>query len=142
MKFHHLLLAALTLGVFTAEATGAEPPKKHVVAAPGGPQFVEMRPITMAVVTGDRAAQQVSVVVALELTPGHTIESVNPDMPKLVNAFFTSLTAAYEEAEPNGRLFDAMPIKQRLLDASADVLGPGIVAAVLIEQVNERSRGR
>jgi hypothetical protein len=139
MRARLLFVPALFLALLTGETRAAE---QLTATVKDAPKFVQLDPITMAVIGDNNRSEQISVVLSLELAAGHDREIIAVNKQKLVDAFFRNLTEAYEQAAPDSRVFDALPIKQRLLEASNQVLGAGTVTAVLIQQINERSRSR
>lgn len=116
-----------------AEAKPPEPPPA------GPPSFVNIGPLTVPVLGGDKAEQFVTLVVALEVADGTVAERVRSLAPRLTDAFVTSLYGAIGNGHMlHGGLIDVQQIKSRLLAASRKVVGDGVARDVLIQVVSQR----
>jgi hypothetical protein len=111
-------------------------------AKPAGPTFVNLPAIVLPVFEGNEVTRQASIVLTLELAKGVSEAVVKGQEPKLVDAFVGDLYQLYEQRAAASRVIDAAEIKPRLQVAADRVLGPGVVAQVLIQQAFERARRR
>ena len=105
-----------------------------------GPVFVQMQPIVLPIVQGDRVTRTAGVVLSLELVKGKTEADLEPKRVKLRDAFITTLYAYMDQHSEEPRAIDAEAVKRRLEQTSERVLGPGVVRQVLIQQAFERPR--
>ncbi len=71
-------------------------------------------------------------------SPARPKLELEPKRRQLYDAFISDLYALYDQESGTGRVIDATRIKQRLLDTSDRILGPGFVHEVLIQQAYER----
>jgi hypothetical protein len=125
--------------LLAAEHTPAKAAKGEPAIA--GPTFIKLPPIVLPVFNNEnKVARQAGLVLALELEPGKTAADVEPNRRQLQDAFITDLYTLYDQVGGADRVIDSAIVKQRLLETSDRVLGPGIVRAVLIQQAFERGR--
>jgi flagellar FliL protein len=106
-----------------------------------GPVFINLPAIVLPIFQGDRVTRQAGLVLVLELVKGKLATDVQPNQPKLYDAFITDLVQLYEQRGDEERIIDPALVKQRLQETSDRVLGPGVVQQILIQQAFER-RGR
>jgi hypothetical protein len=107
---------------------------------PGGPAYVRMPPIAFSVIgPSNRIDKEVSITLALELEPGKTEQNLEAFRRLLMDSFLVTLTTLYEDENPDGNV-DTDELKDRLLKASNQVTGPGMVHEVLVISLGERKR--
>jgi flagellar protein FliL len=105
-----------------------------------GPTFVQMRPIILPIVEGNRVTRTAGVILVLELEKGKTEAELEPSRTKLVDAFITELYTFIDQHKESPRAIDAAAVKVRLQATSDRILGPGFVHEVLVQQAFERPR--
>lgn len=107
---------------------------------PAGPVFVNIQPIVLPVIEGNNVTRQVGVLLTLELAPGQTAAGIAPKQRVLTDAFITELYRIYGWRSGADRVVNEDLIKRRLLATADQVLGPGVVHAILIRQLLEQDR--
>ena len=122
------------MGPARAEETGHAPP------APAGPAFVQLAPISIPVINGDRVAYQAGVILTLELAPGLTKADLEEKRRQLTDAFINDLYVIFQHDATGNRLASGQVIKLRMQRVADRVLGPGIVKEVLITRLFEQAR--
>ncbi|MBV9521454.1 MAG: hypothetical protein JO010_01590 [Alphaproteobacteria bacterium] len=120
-------------------ADHAKPEKgeKIVIA---GPTFVQIPPIVLPVVEGNRVTRTAGLVLVLELEKGRTEAELEPNRVKLRDAFITDFYSFVDQHSQAPRAIDAGAVKARLQATSDRILGPGFVHEVLVQQAFERPR--
>jgi len=103
-----------------------------------GPVFVKMSPITLPVVQGNKITKTVGLVLALELEKGKTEAEFDGSRARVRDAIITELYAYADEQSGAERVLDVPVIKLRLQNAVDQVLGPGFVREVLVQQAYEK----
>jgi hypothetical protein len=133
------VLAALTFAAMPALAVDREKGVKgpHV---DGVPDFVDIQPIILPVIERDAVTRQVGIVVTLELAQGEHPDVVEPKRRQLTDAFIRELHTLYAWRSSSNRVVDEQLIKRRLLLVADDVIGQGIVHAILVRQLLEQAR--
>lgn len=110
-----------------------EPPPKPPTA------FVRLPPLVVPVIGSKRAEQFVTVVVALEVLLDKQ-PMVQQHQPILTDRFLTVLYGAIDEKTVmNGALVNIPAVKEKLSQAAAKVVGPGVVQNVLVQAVTQRN---
>lgn len=132
-----LALIALCLPFVAAHAEeGGE--KKPVVA---GPTYVHFTPLTFSVIgTDNRIYEQVSIMLVLELAKGKGDNALDPYTPRLQDAYLTALNQLWDEHPVGSPPVTAREIKEKLLTVTNGITGPGFVAEILINGIDERMR--
>lgn len=112
----------------------AEPPKPT-----GPPSFLQIGPIIVPLVGETRVEQNILLVVSLELGDEGTREQVRPLTPRLNDAFLRALYGGIGKGDVvEGQIVNIATIKDKLMKASVEVLGPNVVQDVLIQNVTQR----
>lgn len=112
--------------------------KKPVVA---GPNYVHFTPLSFSVIGPDnRIFEQVSVSLVLELAKGKAETALDAFTPRLQDAYLTALSQLWDEHPAGTAPVTAKEIKEKLLAVTNDVAGTGVVAAVLLQGIDERMR--
>lgn len=109
-------------------------------AAPADPFYVEFNPLTLPVVGRQRIEQLITLKLTLEVADKTTADRVIAWAPRLNDAFMTALYGRLETVAmlPNGTI-DVEVIKQRVLAASAALMGEGVVRDCLVQSVSQRN---
>jgi hypothetical protein len=102
---------------------------------------LEIGALIVPVLDGDRALAQAIVEVALGLEDGDRRREVMARIPRLRDAFFTSLYRLGAEGRFAGGTFDLDQLK-RVFQRSADrIVGPGTVVVLILQAHLSRMRG-
>ena len=115
-----------------AEAESQEPP------AP--PVYVEFNPIQLPLLGEDGIEQTITIVVALEVPDDSAGDTVIAMSPRLNDAYMTRLYGGLHSHDlllENG-IIDVGRLKGRIVEASASVLGEGVVLDALVQMVAQR----
>ena len=116
----------------------AEPVKTKPPPGPP-PVYVRLPPVAVPVVGPDHPEQLITFVIVLEVRDQGVADSLSPRMPRVTDAFLTTLYAAIDEGEmTNGSLVDVTRVKKRLQAACDRLLGNELVKDVLIQTVLQR----
>ncbi len=121
---------------FLAEAADEAQPAE-VVRRPA-PAFVPMDPLTLSAIRADGVRGLVGFRIVLELADGRSPLEVKQWMPRFEDAFVTELASLLAVDWPGGGPIDFDIARARLLRESERVIGIGVVANVLFEQVQVR----
>ncbi len=132
-----VVLAAAAPAGGRALAAEAVKPKGEAV---DGPTFIQLRPIILPIVEGNRVTRTAGLVLALELEKGKTALDFEPKRDKLRDAFITEIYTYIDQHSEATRVLDVSALKARLQQTSDRVLGQGFVHAILVEQAFERPR--
>ena len=135
------VLAVLAGGGFAAWkfflSEGSAP--RETADHPAGPIFISMEPFIIQVFRDDRVVKNVSLSVQVEVENPEAEAKVHESMPYLRDAYLRRLHATLSRGEI-GENYDEAKLKRQLLAESDDILGPGIVTAVLIGNTVEKTR--
>ncbi|MBI1206337.1 MAG: hypothetical protein GC191_03490 [Azospirillum sp.] len=116
-----------------------EEPKEEKPPPQKPPKFVRMQPITVPVIGPDRVRQFVTFQIALEVEDEAVAVALQPQMPRLIDAYITTLYAGLDDGSILKRgLIDVGAVKVRLVRASAKVLGEKLVLDALVQMVIQR----
>lgn len=94
-----------------------------------------MDPIVLPVIEGSAVTRQVGILLTLELAKGQLASGVEPKRRQLTDAFITELYRLYGWRAGERRVVDEKLLKQRLQVTADQVLGQGVVHAILIRQL-------
>lgn len=111
-----------------------------VPAAPAGPAFIRLAPISVPVIKDNRVAAQVDIALALELVEGKTADDLEPKRRQLQDAFISDVYAIFQQRPDASRPMDGAIVKERLRRTADRVLEPGLVKDVLIIQLFQQPR--
>ncbi len=117
---------------------GAEP--KKVEPPPKPPTgFVRMAPIIMPVIGNTRVEQIVTVVVTMEVLLEKQ-PMVQANQVKMSDVFRVVLYGGLDDKSiMKGALFNIPAAKEKLMEAAAKAMGPGVIVDVLIQAVVQRN---
>lgn len=123
---------------------GLQPSSAHASGAPEGPppefEYMELKPLTLPVITDQGVTQQVSLVVSLEVPYGKKAE-VEGLSPRLADAYLQDLYGALggkTNAMMVNNVIDIQAVKQRLTNVTYKVLKEDQVHAVLLQVLQQR----
>jgi len=102
------------------------------------PSFVPMEPVTLPAIRADGVRGLVGFRIVLELADGRSPLDVKQWLPRFEDAFVTELASLLAVDWPGGGAIDFEIARARLLRESDRVVGTGVVANVLFEQVQVR----
>ena len=132
----------LTLAVLALAALGTP-----ALAAEGGesnaPVFVKMQGIAFSVIGANNKIQkEVQLAISLELETGKVEALLDPYKRRLQDAYLVAMSDMWELRAKDAPPVSGDDIKDKLLQITTDVAGPGIVKSVLILGIGERSHVR
>ena len=136
-----VVLVVLAGGGFAAWKfflAGEEAPQETADHATG-PIFISMEPFIIQVFKDDRVVKNVSLAVQVEVESSAAEAKVRESMPYLRDAYLRRLHATLSRGEI-GQNYDEAKLKRQLLAESEDILGPGVIASVLIGNTVEKTR--
>ncbi len=107
---------------------------------PGAPVFFDLQPIVLPVIERNAVTRQVGVLLTLELSDGHPVESVEAQRRQVMDAVITELYRIYGWRSTADQVVDETLIKDHVRVVVNKVLGEGVVRAVLIRQLVEQER--
>ncbi len=107
----------------------------------GGPIFVKVKPVTVAVLNDGGLAGKVSAVFVLQAHDAQAEADIGTARLQLRNAYLQAMHRMAEEEARTGRLISLKKVKARLLRATDKVLGKGAVDEVLIQTLVRRAEG-
>jgi len=108
-------------------------------ATPPEYEYIELKPLTLPIITDRGLTQQVSLMVSLELPYGK-MEEVKLLTPRLADAYLRDLygVLGVGGAMMKGGVIDVVAIKQRLSAVTHAIAGEGLVNDVLLQVVQQR----
>ncbi|MEX2009258.1 MAG: hypothetical protein WEC41_03610 [Dongiaceae bacterium] len=112
-----------------------------VSAAAAPPTFVELPPMTVSVIRGDRVVRLLVVRVTLEMRPGDDPTAVDSALPRLTDAFLVELHGLFGYRLMDERGFDLELVRTRLKLVAARVVGADLVTDVLVKPGGQRDNG-
>jgi len=118
---------------------GGETVPQEAADHPTGPIYVSMEPFVIQVFRDDRVVKNISLAVQIEVESAGAEAKVHESMPYLRDAYLRRLHAALSRGEV-GQNYDEAKLKRQLLAESDDILGPGVVTAILIGNTVEKTR--
>ncbi len=130
-------LLALVLALTTLDpraAQSSEGAQDHVMALARGVLIVP-------VLSRDKALFQAFVEVALAIAEANERKAVQARMPRLQDAFFTSLYRLGAEGHLAAGAFDLDQLKRIFQSAADRILGPGAVEVLILQVHLSRTRG-
>jgi hypothetical protein len=132
----------LAIGVFVSgSGPAAADEGEGQKAAVQGPNYVHFDPLSFSVIGPDnRIAEEVSIMLVAQMAPGKSEAALDPYTPRLADAYLTALTDLWDQHPIGTPEVTAQEIKDKLLKVTAGVTGPGMVAAILINSIDERMR--
>lgn len=102
-------------------------------------EYLELKTLTLPVITDRGITQQVSMIVSLELPYGEKA-GVEAMTPRLADAFLQDLYGAFSANHDlmAGNVINVQAVKNRLTAVTTRVLGPEKVHDVLLQVVHQR----
>lgn len=123
-------------GEMPAEETEAA---EEVEAPPEDPYLVRMQPMTLPVMRDTEIRQYITLMLQIEAIDQESETLMIKRMPAVRDAIITALYGALDLGDVlQGDLITVKPVKRKIRDAIARVVGPGRVREVLITDVNQR----
>ena len=127
------LLLALSLPgmALSAETKEDVPPPQF--------EYIEMKPLTLPVITEKGVMQQVSLIISLETPFGKKLEVENYQ-PRLADAYLRDLYVALSEDKRlmRNNLIDVDAVKNRLTDITYGIVTREQVTNVLLQVMHQR----
>jgi len=114
-------------------ASAAESP------APAGPVYVELAPLALPVIDGDRIQQILQFTITVEAADEKAAGRIRDVQPRLADAYIQDLYGALERRRVlDGRIVDVARLRDELTRISTGVLGENTFRAILIQRVSQR----
>ncbi len=117
-----------------------DPDAAEIEEPPPPPVFVEFNPIQIPVLGPENVEETYVVSLALEAPSDIEAAQVVLYSPRLNDAFLQVLYGVVQKEKRQNGTLDMRLVKARVLRASNDVLGEGIVSDVLVQAIGQRSR--
>lgn len=134
-----MLLAAIAMCLPSSAARAEEGGEKKPVVA--GPTYIHFTPLSFSVIgTDNRIFEQVSISLVLELAKGKSEGALDAFTPRLQDAYLTALNQMWDEHPVGSPPVTAKEIKEKLLTITDGITGRGVVAAILLNGIDERMR--
>ncbi len=139
-----LLLSALLLCVGLAGASAARAGEEGTnasaaAAGPGDPVYVDLAPLVLPVIDGDRVQQVLQFTVTLEVSDEKAAEHIRAVKPRLTDAYIQDLYGALDRRRVlDGKVLDIERLKDELKRVSVGILGDKGFEEVLIQRVSQR----
>lgn len=107
----------------------------------GGPsaQYFRLAPFHLTVIRDGRVAGQVSLNVTVETASRSENQTIIEKRGQIHSAFLRDLHAVLSLDNGSGRAFSPNTVKTRLQNVADRLLGPGVIRAILIENVYTRN---
>ena len=110
---------------------------------PNAPVFVKMQGIAFSVIgSNNKIQKEVQLAISLELETGKVEALLDPYKRRLQDAYLVAMSDMWETRAKDAPPVSGDDIKDKLLQITTDVAGPGIVKSVLILGIGERSHVR
>jgi len=125
------------IGPFRFEVAATE--KKEIdVGVPGDkPSFIDMDPIIIPLFQDDQVAGNIQLAVKLEIRSNDAYAEVRRFMPKLADVYLRDLYVYIPRYLIRAEQVDIAVIKARLKKLSDKVVGPGVVADILVQAIKD-----
>ncbi len=124
------------IGPFSDKKVEKTPVKKVKVEEP--PRFIDMEPLVIPVLQGDRVATTIQIQIKLEAVGSENENKIIKIMPRLSDAFIRELYSFIPRLLRKEKRLDIAILKKRLQMTSDKVTGPKVVKSVLIQSVVDR----
>lgn len=144
MKRPGLVLAAFLLSTgFLSSGTASAGEEASNTAAgaagPGDPIYVDLAPMVLPVIDGDRIQQVLQFTVTMQVADEKAAEHIRAEKPRLTDAFIQDLYGALDRRRVlDGKVLDIERLKDELKRVSLGVLGDNGVQDILIQRVSQR----
>ncbi len=106
----------------------------------GPPVYVEFNPMQVPLLSERGVEQMITLVIALQVRDNGVGDEVIELAPRLNDAYLLELYGSLEQGEvmlENG-MIDLSAVKRKLLEASTEVLGDGMIDDILVQMVSQR----
>lgn len=127
-----LMLALMAPAMsFAAESKEDVPPPQF--------EYIDMKPLTLPIITEKGVMQQVSLIISLETPFGKKVE-VEAYQPRLADAYLRDLYVALSEDKKlmRNNLIDVDAVKNRLSDVTYSIVTREQVTNVLLQVMHQR----
>lgn len=114
-------------------------PGEAVASSDQAPVYVPLPSIVVSVLRGERLVRHVKVDVALEVHGEANRAQLVAGLPRVLDAFVVELHELLRHRYVEEGGYDPALVKRRLKAAAARVIGPGLVADILVKGI---TRGR
>ncbi len=136
---HLLLIVAVFALAAAAPALAAE----GAAADPNAPVFVKTQGVAFSVIGSDnKIKKEVQLAISLELEKGKVEAVLDPYQRKLQDAYLVAMSDLWENRAPDAPAVSGDEIKDKLMQVTTEITGPGIVKNVLLLGIGERSHTR
>jgi len=135
-----MFFLVLTMGLVTPSLAKTSWAQKAEEATGPLIEYFEMHPLVLPLLNERGLAQQVSLVISLEMNDGHLATELSLYEPRLADAYIQDLYGVLGAGYGmiNGNILDVRVLKQRLTAITQEVLGPELVNDVLLQVVQQR----
>ena len=139
-----LILAAILLSTglsITGTAWAGEEGSNTAAgaAAPGDPIYVDLAPLVLPVIDGDKVQQVLQFTVTMQVADEKAADHIRAEKPRLTDAFIQDLYGALDRRRVlDGKVLDIERLKDELKRVSLGVLGQNGVQDILIQRVSQR----
>ncbi len=115
-------------------------PKASETSILGGEKvYVNIGPIILPVITNAGPQQIVTMIVSLEVKDTYDSDKVREKLPRLIDAYMRALYGRLDGSTMHhGTIVNIDFVKQRVKQATLEIMGPDIVEDVLIQAVAQR----
>lgn len=111
------------------------------VVMPADPVFVTMEPLSMHVIRGGGVQKYIVLKITLEMRDAEARALAENKMPKLRDVFIGTMNEYYAHLPSLDDAVNVRAVKDRLIAASVEAIGPDRVKDVLVQGVFEREGG-
>ncbi len=130
------LMLAVWTGLDGAHAAEEEGGKDK---AANGPVYARLKPISFSVIGPDnKITKEVSILLDLQLTQGKAQQDIEPFTRQIEDAFLVECTEIWDSQPVGAPPVRADRVKARLFKIASGITGPGLIDAVLIQELGER----
>ena len=136
-----LALAGIVYPVVSASSAQASEEKKDEEKKPGPPEpvYVDLAPMALPVIDGDKIAQVLQFTITLEVPDAEAANKITEAKPRLTDAYIQDLYGALERRQVmDGRILNVGRLRDELARISANVLGENGFKSILIQKVSQR----
>ena len=108
-------------------------------AAPAGPIYVDLAPLVLPVIQGDKVQQVLQFTITMEVADEKAAQHISDIKPRLTDAYIQDLYGALEKRQlMDGKMLDVGRLRDELTRISVGVLGENGFRAILIQRVSQR----
>ncbi|MDB5365186.1 MAG: fliL [Rhodospirillales bacterium] len=125
-------------GLRSESASAAPAPMK--LAPVEQPIFVDLPPMALPILEGDRVQQMIAFTIAIEVTSMDAASSVKSLRPAISDAILQDLYGALDRNRLfKGRMVDAELLKAELSKSITRIAGADLVKSVLVQKLSQRA---